>query len=97
MDRPLQALRTLPVWLDILKDIERLAPRALVMNYTNPVSLTVLAGVRASSLHIVGLCHSIQHTSQQLADYLGLPYEEIDWRAAGINHLSWFVQLRTRS
>jgi alpha-galactosidase len=88
-----KALRTLPAWLDILKDIERLAPRALVMNYTNPMSLTVLTGVRASSLPIVGLCHSIQHTSQQLADYLGLPYEEIDWRAAGINHLAWFVQL----
>jgi alpha-galactosidase len=88
-----KALRTLPAWLGILKDIERLAPRALVMNYTNPMSLTVLTGVRASSLPIVGLCHSIQHTSQQLADYLGLPYEEIDWRAAGINHLAWFVQL----
>jgi alpha-galactosidase len=88
-----KALRTLPAWLDILADVERLAPRALVMNYTNPMSLTVLTGIRASSLPIVGLCHSIQHTSHQLADYLGLPYEEIDWRAAGINHMAWFVQL----
>ncbi len=88
-----KALRTLPAWLDILADVERLAPRALVMNYTNPMSLTVLTGVRASSLPIVGLCHSIQHTSHQLAEYLGLPYEEIDWRAAGINHLAWFVEL----
>ncbi|MCR4408550.1 MAG: alpha-galactosidase [Anaerolineae bacterium] len=88
-----KALRTLPAWLEILADVERLAPRALVMNYTNPMSLTVLAGLRASSLSIVGLCHSIQHTSHQLASYLGLPYEEIDWRAAGINHLAWFVQL----
>jgi alpha-galactosidase len=89
-----KALRTLPAWLDILADVERLAPHAQVMNYTNPMSLTVLAGLRASSLPIVGLCHSIQHTSQQLAGYLGLPYEEIDWRAAGINHLAWFVELR---
>ncbi|MDH4135352.1 MAG: alpha-galactosidase [Anaerolineae bacterium] len=88
-----KALRTLPAWLDILKDVERLAPRALVMNYTNPMSLTVLTGLCASSLPIVGLCHSIQHTSQQLAEYLGLPYEEVEWRAAGINHLAWFVQL----
>ena len=88
-----KALRTLPAWLDILKDVERLAPRALVMNYTNPMSLTVLTGLRASSLPIVGLCHSIQHTSRQLAEYLGVPYEEIDWRAAGINHLAWFIQL----
>ncbi len=88
-----KALRTLPAWLDILADVERLAPRALVMNYTNPMSLTVLTGLRASKLPIVGLCHSIQHTSTQLAEYLDLPYEEIDWRAAGINHLSWFVKL----
>jgi alpha-galactosidase len=88
-----KALRTLPAWLEILSDVERLAPRALVMNYTNPMSLTVLTGLRASGLRIVGLCHSIQNTSQQLAGYLGLPYDEIDWRAAGINHLAWFVQL----
>jgi len=88
-----KALRTLPAWLDILADVERLSPRALVMNYTNPMSLTVLTGVRASSLPIVGLCHSIQGTSRQLAKYLDLPYEEIDWRAAGINHMAWFVEL----
>jgi alpha-galactosidase len=88
-----KALRTLPAWIDILDDAERLAPRSLVMNYTNPMSLTVLVGVTVSSLPIVGLCHSIQHTSQELAEYLDMPYEEIDWRAAGINHLAWFVQL----
>ncbi|MFH1927902.1 MAG: alpha-galactosidase [Chloroflexota bacterium] len=88
-----KALRTLPAWLDILGDVERLAPRALVMNYTNPMSLTVLTGVCASSLPIVGLCHSIQGTSRQLARYLDLPCEEIDWRAAGINHMAWFVEL----
>ena len=88
-----KALRTLPAWLDILADVKHLAPNALVMNYTNPMSLTVLAGVRASGLPIVGLCHSIQHTSYQLAEYLDLPWAEIDWRAAGINHLAWFVKL----
>jgi alpha-galactosidase len=88
-----KALRTLPAWLDILADVERLAPHALVLNYTNPMSLTVLTGVRASKLPIVGLCHSIQYTSRQLAAYLDILYEEIDWRAAGINHLAWFVKL----
>ncbi len=88
-----KALRTLPAWLDILTDTERLAPNALVLNYTNPMSLTVLTGTRASELPIVGLCHSIQHTSHQLAEYLDVPYAEIDWRSAGINHLAWFVKL----
>ena len=88
-----KALRTLPAWLDILKDIERLAPSALVMNYTNPMSLTVLTGVRSSQLPIVGLCHSVQHTTQQLAAYLDIPYAEIDWRGGGINHLAWITKL----
>ncbi len=88
-----KALRTLPSWLEILRDIERDAPRALVMNYTNPMSIAVLAGIRATDLPIVGLCHSIQNTSQQLAGYLELPYDSLRWRAAGINHLAWFVKL----
>lgn len=88
-----KALRTLPAWIEILKDVERLAPRSLVMNYTNPMSLTVLTGIRASRLSIVGLCHSIQHTAEQLAEYLQVPQEELDWRAAGINHLAWFVKI----
>ncbi len=88
-----KALRTLPAWLAILADVQRLAPRALVLNYTNPMSLTVLAGLRATSLPIVGLCHSIQHTSYQLAAYLDIPWEQIEWRAAGINHLAWFTKL----
>ena len=88
-----KSLRTLPAWLDILADTEWLAPNAFIMNFTNPMSLTVLAAIRVSDMPIVGLCHSIQHTSHQLAHYLNIPYEEIDWRAAGINHQAWFTQL----
>lgn len=88
-----KALRTLPAWLEILRDVERLAPRALVMNYTNPMSLTVLAGIRASRLSIVGLCHSVQHTLEQLAGYLDVPEKDLTWQVAGVNHLAFFTQL----
>lgn len=88
-----KALRTLPAWLDILKDTEALAPDALVMNYTNPMSLTCLTGVRASTLPIVGLCHSIPHTAETLAGYLGIPVGDLKYRAAGVNHLAWLVDL----
>jgi alpha-galactosidase len=88
-----KALRTLPSWIDILHDAERLAPDALVMNYTNPMSLTCLTGLRASHLPLVGLCHSIPYTAEILAGYLGVPVEEVKYRAAGINHLSWLVEL----
>jgi alpha-galactosidase len=65
----------------------------VVMNYTNPMSLLTLAAIRATSMDVVGLCHSIQGTSEQLAGYLEVPLEELRWRAAGINHNSWFVEL----
>jgi alpha-galactosidase len=88
-----KALRTLPDWLDILSDIERLSPESLVLNYTNPMSLTVLTGVLAFRLPIVGLCHSVQGTSKRLAGYLDIQYEELSWRLAGINHQAWFLEL----
>jgi len=88
-----KALRTIPSWLAILKDCERLCPNALVLNYTNPMSMVSLAAARASSMRVVGLCHSVQHTSKALARYAGVPYEEMRWRCAGINHLAWFTEL----
>lgn len=89
----MKAFRTIPAWLDILADAERLCPNALVLNYTNPMHMMTMAANRASDLDVVGLCHSVQGTSRQLADYLGIPYEDLDWECAGINHMSWFTKL----
>jgi alpha-galactosidase len=68
-----KALRTGPVWLDICRDIERICPRTVVLNYTNPMSILTLAALRGTSLDVVGLCHSVQGTSWQLSQYLGVP------------------------
>lgn len=86
-------LRTGPTWLEILRDVERLCPGAVVMNYTNPMSALTLLALRATRLQVVGLCHSVQGTSRQLAGYLDLPYEELRFRCGGINHLAWFTEL----
>jgi alpha-galactosidase len=89
-------LRTGPAWLEILRDLERICPRAVVMNYTNPMSALTLQALRATGLQVVGLCHSVQGTSRQLATYLDLPYEDLRFRCAGINHLAWFTELTYR-
>ena len=89
----MKALRTIPSWLEILKDAEELCPNAYVLNYTNPMSMMMLATFRASKMKAVGLCHSVQGTSMKLAKYLEVPYEELKWRCAGINHMSWFTEL----
>lgn len=89
-----KALRTVPVFLEILKDAERICPRAMVLNYTNPMSMMCLAGGRSSRMPLVGLCHSVQGTSHKLASDAGVPYEELAWECAGINHLAWFTKLQ---
>jgi alpha-galactosidase len=88
-----KALRTGPAWLEIVADVERLAPRAVVLNYTNPMSILTLAASRSSGLPVVGLCHSVQSTSRLLAELLDVPYHELTWRCAGINHNAWFTEL----
>jgi alpha-galactosidase len=88
-----KALRTGPAWLDIVADVQRLAPSAVILNYTNPMSILTLAALRSTELPVVGLCHSVQGTSRQLAKYLDIPYRELTWRCAGINHNAWFTTL----
>lgn len=88
-----KALRTGPVWLDILQDASVFCPNALVMNYTNPMSILCLAAARDSAMDVVGLCHSVQLTSRKLARHAGVPYDELRWECAGINHLAWFTKL----
>ncbi len=93
----LKGMRTIPVFLDILRSLRELAPQAIMLNYTNPMSMLILAAGRAvPEVPIVGLCHSVQGTSHLLAKYAGIPYEEMEWECAGINHLSWFTKLRHR-
>ena len=89
-----KGLRTVPVFLDILRDIRELAPGAIMLNYTNPMSMLVCSAGRAvPEVPLVGLCNSVQGTSHLLARYAGVPYEEMAWECAGVNHLAWFTKL----
>ncbi|MBS0633749.1 MAG: alpha-glucosidase/alpha-galactosidase [Verrucomicrobia bacterium] len=88
-----KSLRTIPVFLQVLKDAEELCPDAIVLNYTNPMAMMCLAAGRTSSMQLVGLCHSVQGTSHLMAERAGIPYAEMDWECAGINHLAWFTKL----
>jgi alpha-galactosidase len=88
-----KGLRTVPVFLEVLKDAERLCPQAIMLNYTNPMNMMCLAAARTSKIPVVGLCHSVQGTSHLLAGRAGIPYEEMNWECAGINHLAWFTKL----
>lgn len=87
-----KALRTAPVLLDICEDMEDVAPDAVLLNYTNPMAITCWAIADATDVPTLGLCHSVQHTTADLADYIGAPRESITGWVAGINHLAWFLR-----
>jgi alpha-galactosidase len=88
-----KSLRTIPSWLAILKDIERLAPDALVFNHTNPMSMTVLAASRVSDIPVYGMCHSVHYTIENIAEYLQVDVDRLTFEAAGVNHLAWITEL----
>jgi alpha-galactosidase len=88
-----RTLRTAPEMIRICHDMEELCPDALLLNYTNPMAMLCWAMNRASRIRTVGLCHSVQGTSHQLAHYIGKPIGEMRFWVAGINHMSWFLQL----
>ena len=88
-------LTNLKVLLDICQDMERLCPDALLLMYTNPVATgAVFVDRYHPSIKYMGLCHSIQGTSMAIANWIGVPYDEMEFLAAGINHQAWFLELR---
>ncbi|MFW5743688.1 MAG: alpha-galactosidase [Spirochaetota bacterium] len=86
-----RALRTIPVMLDILRDIESVCPGATVLNYTNPMAMLIRAMQEDTSVTISGLCHSVQGTASMLARWIGAPEDEITYTCAGINHQAWYL------
>ena len=89
-----RALRTIPVMLDICKDIERYCPEAIFLNYTNPMAMLCRAMQGESKVKVTGLCHSVQGTAEMLAKWIGAPMEEITYLCAGINHQAWFLEFK---
>lgn len=89
-----RSLRTIPVVLDFLHDMEEVCPDALFINYTNPMAMITSAMQRASSIKSVGLCHSVQVCAPTLMNGVGLEYDDtVQWKIAGINHQAWLLEI----
>lgn len=89
-----RALRTIPVLLDIGHEMDELAPDALLLNYVNPMAANCWAFDRGTGRPHVGLCHSVQGTSEMLARWIDVPYEQVAYRSAGINHQAFFLEFK---
>ena len=89
-----RTLRTIPVMLDICRDIENYCPEAVVLNYTNPMAMLCRAMQGQSKVNVTGLCHSVQGTAKMLAKWIGAPMDEITYTCAGINHQAFYLEYK---
>ena len=87
-------LRTINPMLEIVRDMERYCPNAVLLNYTNPMAMLCAALQRQTSIPVTGLCHSVQGTAMRLAEWIGAPFNEIDYLCAGINHQAWYLEYK---
>ncbi len=88
----MRALRTIPVMLNMCKDMEEVAPDVTFLNYVNPMCMNTWAVTRATKIKTVGLCHSVQGTAEQISHDIGVPIEEINYLCAGINHMAFYLK-----
>jgi alpha-galactosidase len=89
-----RALRTIPVLFDICEEVDTVAPDALLLNYVNPMAANCWAIDAGTGRPHIGLCHSVQGTSEMLAQWIDVPYNEVTFSCAGINHQSFFLEFR---
>ena len=93
-----RGLRTIPVMLGIGNDLHRLAPDALLLNYTNPMAMvpwSVYAGTPFTN--VVGVCHSVRDTHAFLARTVGVHEDDVEFRTGGFNHQCFVYVFRRRS
>jgi alpha-galactosidase len=88
----MRGLRTIPVLLDICRDMAELCPNVTFLQYVNPMAMNCWAISRASAIKTVGLCHSVQGTAGELAHDIGVPLDELNYVCAGINHMAFYLR-----
>ena len=93
----MRGLRTIPVLLDMCRDMEEVCPDVTFLQYVNPMAMICWAINRATKIKTVGLCHSVQGTAEQLAHDIGVPIEEINYLCAGINHMAFYLRFERKT
>jgi len=88
-----RGLRTFPVLADIARDMEQVCPDAWLLNYTNPMAMNVtFLHHIAPRLKVLGLCHSVYWTMVGLCDLVDVPYDDVSYWSAGVNHQAWVLR-----
>ncbi len=93
----MRGIRTVPHLWSICEDMLEVAPNAIMLQYVNPMAINTWAiGAKYPTIKQVGLCHSVQGTAYELARDLDIPYEELRYRAGGINHMAFYLNFEHR-
>lgn len=87
-----RALRVLPELTKVAETMARVCPKALLLNYVNPMSINVWALTKGTGIQMVGLCHGVQHTAKAMATYIGAPANEVVTQCVGVNHQAFFLR-----
>ena len=93
----MRGLRTIPPTLDMCRDMEAVCPDATFLNYVNPMAMNTWAVYQATPIKVVGLCHSVQGTAEQLAKDIKVPLDEINYLCAGINHMAFYLRFERKT
>ncbi|OVE84710.1 alpha-galactosidase [Natronolimnobius baerhuensis] len=88
-----RAQRTIPTMLEIARDMEELCPDAPLLQHTNPMAMVCWALERETEIDVYGICHSVRGTAHDIANYVDVPVEDLEYWVAGINHMAWFLNL----
>lgn len=88
-----RCVRTFPVLNELVQNLKEVAPRAWILNYTNPMAMNVWSILELGHENCVGLCHSIQGCAQKISRWLNVPDEDLSYTAAGINHVNYYLKL----
>jgi alpha-galactosidase len=88
-----RALRMIPVLVEIARDIERLCPNALFINFSNPLTVNCRAVAKTTTIKTAGLCYGVTWHQHYLAKLIGLPWDQLTCRAIGVNHFTWITEL----
>jgi alpha-galactosidase len=89
-------MRTLPELMDIVRDMEKVCPKATLLNYTNPMAMLCGAIQRQSFIPTTGLCHSVQGTAFMLSSWIDADFDQVTFTCAGINHMAWYLDYKVK-
>jgi len=93
----MRGIRTVPHLWSICEDMLEVCPDAIMLQYVNPMAINTWAiAAKYPTVKQVGLCHSVQGTAMELAHDLDIPYSEIRYRSAGINHMAFYLKFEHR-